>query len=316
MSKILITGGGGFLGRNLIDFLLRKTGHGIVSINRTKNSFSIESRDRVRVVYHDLRQEIDKNTSFEIGEVDYIIHLAAATCTKKSFVDPGNFIMDNVIGTTNLLEYVRRHVRGLKSLFYLSSAEIYGQSSSETIFTETDAPNPSSLYAVTKICAQELCISYKNLFKIPVVVGYAMNSFGPHQSSEKFIPSMLKKIMKGKKVSIHLNVEGSTPCRRNYLHIDDLCDAIMFLAENGDSGEKYNIVAKEESDNLKLAKMISKLLGKNLNYELIEQRQNPLVHPRLSGEKLQRLGWQQKKTLEEGLKELIEWTKKEEIYDF
>ena len=307
MSRVLITGGGGFLGRNLIDFLLRKTGHEIVSINRTKDSPSTEPRDRVRVVYHDLREAIDKKTSFEIGEVDYIIHLAAATCTKKSFVDPGNFIMDNVIGTTNLLEYVRRHVRGLKSLFYLSSAEIYGQSSSKTIFSEGDMSSPSSLYAVTKICAQELCISYKNSFKIPVIIGYATNSFGPYQSPEKFIPSMIEKIMKGEKVSIHLNSEEATPSRRNYLHIDDLCDAIMFLVKRGIPGEKYNIAAKEESDNLKLAQMISKLLEKELNYELVEQKQNPLVHPRLSGEKLRKLGWQQKKSLEEGLRNLIDW---------
>ena len=141
-----------------------------------------------------------------------------------------------------------------------------------------------------------------------------MNSFGPYQSSEKFIPILIKKISEGEKVSIHLDGNSKTPLKRNYLHIKDMCDVILFLLHRGMPGQKYNIVAEEQTDNLMLAQIISKLLDKRLNYELTIQDQNTLAHPYLNGEKLQKLGWRQKIRLEKGLEELIEWTKKEK-YD-
>lgn len=312
MGKILITGGGGFVGQNLIDFLLKETGYEVISIQRKPST----THEKLKIIYHDLRSPISEKTSSEIGEVDYIIHLAASTCAKKSIDNPMNFVMDNIVGTVNLLEYARHNVKNLKQFLYFSTAEVFGSAPDGTIFKESDFPNPSSPYAATKISAQEFCISYKNAFGVPVVIAYAMNAFGPYQSLEKFIPLMIEKILKEKKIFIYSNGEGTAPHRRNYLHVEDLCGAILFLTECGISGEKYNIAAEEESDNLKLAQMISKILGKKLNYELVRQRQNSLTHPCLSGEKLQKLGWQQKKTLEEGLIELIKWTKREKIYDY
>jgi dTDP-glucose 4,6-dehydratase len=308
MHRVLITGASGFVGRNLIDFLLRETEYDIISMYRTASNIHSESNDRLKKVYHDLREPITEEISFEIGKIDYIIHLAASTSTEKSLANPINFVLNNVVGTANLLEYSRHYARDLKQLLYLSSAEIYGPSIAGTIFKESNIPNPLSPYAATKVAAQEICMSYKNIYKIPVVIGYAMNAFGPHQSSQKFIPQTIQKVLKGKRVQIHLSSGGVVPHRRNYLHIYDLCDAILFLSHNGISGEKYNIAAAEESDNLKLAQMIADLLGKELKYELVDREINSLALPRLDGEKLRKLGWHQKKTLRDGIKELIEWT--------
>ena len=308
MSKILITGASGFVGYNLIDFVLRETEYEIISMNRSPTSIHSKLSGRIRNVHHDLKQPIGKKISKEIGKVDYIIHLAASTHIQKSILEPIGFVLDNVVGTANLLEFARKQASDIKKFFYLSTAEVFGPSATGLIFKDDDAFRPSSPYAATKIGAQELCMSYSNTYGIPVTIGCAMNSFGPHQSPQKFIPQTIQKILKGERVVIHLNSEGSAPNRRNYLHIDDLCDAILFLTHSGTPGEKYNIAASEESDNLSLAQMIADLLGKELEHELADRKKNSLALPRLNGEKLRNLGWQQKKTLREGMKELIEYT--------
>jgi len=269
---------------------------------------SFDPPDRVKIVYHDLREPIGKSCSEKIGKIDYIVHFAAATDIKKSITNPMSFVLDNVVGTANLLEFAATNLDHLKQFLYFSTAEVFGKNRSGVISKEDDTPISYSPYAATKIGAQELCASYERTFKMPVVIAYAMNVFGPHQSQEKFIPLIIEKIRNGQTVLIQLNSAGTTPNRRNYLHVDDLCDAVLFLSRNGHSGEKYNIAAAEESDNLKIAQMVSSILGKKLKYQLVEQKENSLALPQLSGEKLVRLGWRQKKTLEGGLRELIEWT--------
>lgn len=306
MAKILITGGNGFLGRNLIDFLLTNTSHEMITIVRPKAVEHFSSNKRLKIIYHDLRISFSNHCFKELADVDYVIHFAGATNTKKSIDEPMDFIMDNVIGTANLLEYVRNNSKKIKQFLYFSTAEIFGHAPTGAIFKEDDTPNPSSPYAATKIAAQELCMAYKNTYNIPVIIVYAMNIFGPHQSLEKFVPLMIKKIIKEEKVDICLNLEGVAPNRRNYLHVQDSCAAIMFLLKHGRTGEKYNIGTKEESDNLKIAKTIAKLLNKRLDYRLTNSESHALALPRLSVDKIYDLGWYAEKTLEEGLKEVVE----------
>ena len=298
------------MGKSLIEFLLGETDYKIISMVRDAPSSAASSDGRVRVVSHDLKEPIGKKCAAEIGEINYIIHFAALTNIQESVVNPMDYILNNVHGTLNLLEFARTQVKYLQQFLYFSSAEIFGRHSSSTVLKETDPPLSYSPYAATKIGAQELCLSYKNTFGIPIVIAYAMNTFGLHQAPEKFIPSIIKKILKDERVLIHSDRTG-IPHRRNYLSVGDLCDAILFLSRHGVSGEKYNIAANEESNNLKLAQTISRLLGKTLVYELVESEQNSAVLPRLGAEKLYNLGWHQKKTLEQGLKELItEYTSK------
>ena len=306
VSKILITGGAGFLGASLIQHLLNETKHQIISIERPTRQSKFQNNSRVKVVYHDLQTPLEACSAKEMEGIEYIVHFASLTNVATSIEKPESFVINNVLGTTHLLEFARKNITHLKQFLYFSTAEIFGRQPAGAVVDELGAIEAYSPYAATKIGAQEMCLSYKNAFNMPVVIAYAMNTFGPHQSQDKFIPLIIGKILRGEKVYIYLNAAGTAPNRRNYLHVDDLCDAILFLNRNGITGEKYNIAAEEESDNLKIAQMISRLLGKKLDYELIEQKQNSLTLPRLSGEKLQRLGWHQKKTLEEGLRKLIE----------
>ena len=304
------------MGKSLIEFLLRETDYGIISLVRSHAQPQLSYGGRVKVVSHDLREPIGKKCAAEIGEVTYIIHFAALTNIKESVVNPMDYILNNVHGTLNLLEFARTQIKYLHQFLYFSTAEVFGRHGPSKVLKETDPLLSYSPYAATKIGGQELCLSYKNTFEIPVVITYAMNTFGLHQAPEKFIPSIIRKILKDEMVPIHSDRDG-TPHRRNYLSADDLCDAILFLSRHGISGEKYNIAANEESNNLKLAKTISRLLGKTLVYELVESEQNSAVLPRLGAEKLYNLGWHQKKTLEQGLKELItEYTSKGRSDDY
>ncbi|MBV03467.1 MAG: hypothetical protein CML45_03635 [Rhodobacteraceae bacterium] len=313
MCRFLITGGAGFVGRNLTNYLLRETDYNIVSMHRPTISKRINDQHhhnpRVKVIYHDLIKPINNKISQEIGNIDHIVHLAGLTQISKSVEDPINFINNNVIGTANLLEYATtvKNNHGLKKFLYLSTAEVFGPSPRGLIFQETSPYNPCSPYAATKIAAQELCMTYLNTHNIPSIIAYSMNTFGPYQNQQKFIPLLIQKISKEERVSINLDCEGAAPSRRNYLHVDDLCDAILYLIKNGIPGEKYTIAADEESNNLEIAKKISNILGKKINYNLTKKEKNSLSLPHLSGKKLRDLGWSPKRDLESGLKEMVEW---------
>jgi len=261
MCKILITGASGFLGRNLIDFFIRETEHKIVSMSRSNVSPFFVS-DRVKTISYDLKKPINKKVATEIGKIDYIIHLAALTQAKESVNRPIDYVMNNIVGTANLLEFARHNAKDLRQFLYFSTAEIFGHSLPGVVLKEDQFPDPRSPYAATKLAAQELCMSYMNTYGLPIIITYAMNVFGPYQSEEKFIPLLNKKISKEEKVLIYLNAEKSGPKKRNYLYVEDLCNAIHFLNNHGVPGEKYNIASTEESDNLKIAQLISKLLGK------------------------------------------------------
>jgi dTDP-D-glucose 4,6-dehydratase len=305
VSKFLITGGAGFLGASLINYLLKETNYEIISIERPNRQSKFHNNDRVKIVYHDLCNPLENDQIKNAVDIEYVIHFASLTNIKTSIKNPESFVINNVLGTTHLLEFARKSTPRLKRFLYFSTAEIFGRAPVGEVLNENSLIEAHSPYAATKIGAQEMCLSYKNTFNLPVVIVYVMNTFGPLQSKEKYIPLIVKKIIREEKVAIHLNKSATAPNRRNYLYVDDLCDAILFLNNHATVGEKYVVASPEESDNLKIAQIVASLLDKELNYELVKQKQNSLALPRLSGKKLYELGWRPEKTLKEGLEEFI-----------
>ena len=302
MDSVLITGGNGFIGRSLIDHLIRETDFNIVSMQRRQIDCPTVEKDRVKIVYHDLANPFSKKLCDEIGEVEYIIHLAGKSTFEKG--SPSNFMIDNVTGTMNLMEYSMKKKK-IEKILYLSTAEVFGPSNPEHVFTEDDIKNPSSAYATTKVIAEDICRLYSSGCGVPALTAYAMNTFGPLQSPDKYIPLLIDKVGKGEEVHICLDRNNSAPNRRNYLYIEDLCSAILFLLQNGHAGERYNIASERETDNLELARLVSSILDKSLLYKLIERTPESPCLPKLSGKKLFSMGWRQKTTLEEGLKKMI-----------
>jgi len=308
MNNILITGASGFIGRNLIEYLISNTDYRIISLSRKEHHY--DNHDRITKITHDMRLPIDEKTINQIGEVDYIIHLAAATDAKESTVNPLKYVQDNIIGTLNLLEYARHNLKKIKKIIYFNTAEVFGPSSKNTVFFEDQSYNAINPYAATKIGAQEMCLAYQRLYNLPILITYTANSFGPGQNSTKFIPLIINKISANQVVDIHTD-SSKRPIRRNYLDVEDICSATLFLMKKGPPGEKYNVVAAKNVDNLEIAQILAFFMKKELKHRLIYSEDSLLALPMLSGQKLRNLGWKQPKTLEKGLKELIKWKMKQ-----
>ena len=320
-DKILVTGGAGFIGHALIEYLLFNTDYEIISLDRLDTSGNLsrlgaiieehpEYKSRLRVVWHDLKAPLNDFAINKIGHVDYILHLAAGSHVDRSVLYPLEFVMDNVVGTCNILDYVRLHCEHLKLFLYFSTDEVFGSAPQGVIFKENARYNSGNPYAATKAGAEELCVAFENTYSLPIIITHTMNVYGPKQHPEKYIPLIINKVLSGEILEIHSNPELTEASKRHYLHSEDVARAILFLMKRHTIGEKYNIVANEESDNLDLAIKISEIMDMPLKYELVDPK---ITRPRhdfryaLCGEKLKKLGWRQKIDLETGLQSVIDW---------
>ena len=335
MSKnVLITGGAGFIAHHVIDVLLDRTDWNIITLDRLDYSGNLnrlaeileskppETRKRVRTVFHDLKAEVNPLTRNFIGKVDIMLHLAAASHVDRSITHPMEFINDNIIGTAHMLEYAKSltFVNELELFLYFSTDEIFGSAPPGVAYGEYDRYNSTNPYSASKAAAEELCVAYENTYKIPMMITHTMNVFGERQTPEKFIPLCINKVRKGEKVFIHSNADKTEAGSRFYIHGKDVADAIHFLVTtkpespnkifNQPQCRKFNIVGKEEIDNLTLAKMIAKAQGKELNYEMVDFHTSRPGHDlryALSGDLMRSLGWQPKIALSQRIEEVTKW---------
>ena len=175
MSKtVLVTGGAGFIAHHVIENILRNTDWNVVSLDRLDFSgnlnrlhdmmdeFDAETRKRVRVVFHDLRAEINPMVARDIGDVEFVLHLAAGSHVDRSIEYPMEFVMDNVVGTANILDYARflNDKKGLEGLIYFITDEVFGPALGDTLFKEWDRHKPTNPYSASKSAAEQICIAY------------------------------------------------------------------------------------------------------------------------------------------------------------
>tara|TARA_B100000963_G_scaffold224964_1_gene196140 strand:- start:523 stop:1554 length:1032 start_codon:yes stop_codon:yes gene_type:complete len=338
MKRVLITGGAGFIAHHLIYFLLKKTNWDIVSLDRLDYSgnlnrldhviskLSLKDRSRVKVVFHDLKSEINPWIKKEIGEIDIILHLAAGSHVDRSINYPMEFVLDNVVGTANILEYARliNASSKLERFIYFSTDEVFGPAPTGVDYKENDRYNSTNPYSATKAGGEELAVAYENTYKLPVYITHTMNVFGERQHPEKFIPMCIKKIRDGESVTIHSDKTKKIPGSRHYIHAEDVAEAIYFILINNFENEidfggakcpKFNIVGSEELNNLDLAKIIAESQGKKLKYEMVDFHSSRPGHDlrySLSGEKMKKLGWQPSIKLTERIKQVVDWSLKNE----
>ena len=329
MKRILITGGAGFIGHHVVDYFIKNTDSEIVILDRLDFSGNLNRLDeitqenvkekkRITVIYHDLKAEINELTSNFIGNCDTIIHLAASSHVDRSITHPLEFIHDNIIGTANLLEYARKK-DNLDNFLYFSTDEIFGAAPSGVDYKERDRYNSTNPYSASKAGAEELCVAYENTYKIPMIITHTMNVFGERQTPEKFIPLCIKKVLQNEKVYIHSDPSKTIAGSRFYIHASDVAYALLFLLSNkfktpsdfgGAKCSKFNIVGKEEIDNLSLAKMIALAQNKSLNYEMIDFHTSRPGHDlrySLSGELMKSLGFEPKISLSNRIKQVSDW---------
>ena len=159
-------------------------------------------RKRVKIVHHDLKAELNPLVCSEIGQVDYILHLAAGSHVDRSIDYPMEFIMDNVVGTANILEFARRQ-DNLERFVYFSTDEVFGPAPNGIKYKENDRYNSTNPYSATKAGAEELAVAYENTYKLPIYITHTMNVFGERQHPEKYIPMCIKRARDGEVITIH-----------------------------------------------------------------------------------------------------------------
>jgi|TARA_R100000030_G_scaffold7757_2_gene5408 dTDP-glucose 4,6-dehydratase len=330
MKRALVTGGAGFIAHHVISQILKQTDWEIVTLDRLDFSgnlnrlqdvlkdFSDEDRSRVNVVFHDLKAAVNPLIASEIGKVDYILHLAAGSHVDRSIEYPMEFVLDNVVGTANILDYARS-VDNLERFVYFSTDEVFGPAPAGVNYEENDRYNSTNPYSATKAGGEELAVAYHNTYGVPVYITHTMNVFGQRQHPEKFIPMCIKRIRDGESITIHSDPTKTVPGSRHYIHAEDVADALLFLLnqdtieENNWGGAKcpkFNIVGARELNNLELAQMIALIQNKQLNYELVDfhsQRPGHDLRYALSGEKMKMMGWEPK-PIEERVSEVVQWT--------
>ena len=334
MKKVLITGGAGFIAHHIIAHIIKNTDWDIVTLDRLDLSgnlnrlheildeFSTADKKRLKIVFHDLKAEINSQIKSELGEPDIILHLAAASHVDRSIIYPMEFVMDNVVGTVNLLDFARS-LKKLEKFVYFSTDEIFGNAPEGVSYKEYDRYNSTNPYSASKASAEEFCVAYENTYKLPIVITHTMNVFGERQHPEKFIPMTIQRVRDSEKVFIHANKEKTKAGSRHYIHAQDVADGLMFILDlknykhQGDFGNakcpKFNLVGPEEINNLDLAKKIAKVQNRELIYELIDNHSSRPGHDlrySLSPNLLKSLGWEPKIKLSKRIEEVVNWSLK------
>ncbi len=246
----------------------------------------------------------------ELGDINCIIHTAAETHIPRSIEDPVGVIHNNVMSTVHLLEYART-LPNLEKFVAFSTDEVYGGAPLNVDYTETDRHNPTNPYSASKSAAEQICIGYRSVYQIPLIVVNCMNVIGQRQHPEKYLIKCMKHIMNGEIIQVHADPSCTRPGSRFYIHARNVSDAVLFLIHNGKLGEVYHITGEKEVDNLELAQMISKLMGINLKYELVDFHSLNHGHDdrySLCGDKLAALGWKPPVEFEKSLAKTVRWT--------
>jgi len=330
MSKrILVTGGAGFVAHHFIEHVLKNTDWDVVSLDRLDTSGNLnrlanidsweKNKTRVKIVFHDLRGAINAQISKAIGPVEEIFHLAAASHVDRSIQYPMEFVLDNVVGTENLLEW-SMGLDSLDKFNYFSTDEVYGSAEEGVFYKETDMPRPENPYAGSKLAAESMCHAFASTYKLPIFITRTMNVFGERQHPEKFIPMTMKKILDGETVTIHADKTKTKPGSRFYIHARNVAAALMFLREKAQLLSKedryqgiYNVVGEKEMTNLEVAQYIAEVLGKELKYELVDFHSSRPGHDlryAMSGERMKNIGWNLPVTIKESLAKAVDWSLK------
>lgn len=320
MSKsIVITGGCGFIASHFAKYVYDATDWKIFIIDKlsyASNGFErlretgLMGNERVVVLTCNLVDPMTEGVVQELGDVNYIVHMAADTHVDNSIREPVNVIQNNVMSTVYMLEFARS-LKYLERFFYFSTDEVYGPAPQGVSYCESSRHNPTNPYSASKSAAEQICVAYKNTYNIPLIMVNVMNAFGERQHVEKFIPKCMRQVMNKETVYIHANSTCTESGSRFYIHAQNIASAVMFLMVNGKIGELYNVVGEREVSNLELAQIIANELGMKLNYELVnfhDSRPGHDLRYALNGKKLFELGWTLTDNFENNLRQTVRWT--------
>ncbi|MFC1985424.1 dTDP-glucose 4,6-dehydratase [Chloroflexota bacterium] len=309
MSRLLVTGGAGFIGSNFIRYVLEKhPDWRITNLDKLtyagnpENLEDVENDNRYRFIQGDItdRELVEK---LFIQGFDVVVNFAAESHVDRSILDSSPFIKTNVQGTQVLLEGAEQHK--IKLFLQVSTDEVYGSLGEEGKFTEGSPLLPNSPYAASKAAADCLCRAYYHTYGLPVVITRCSNNYGPFQFPEKLIPLVITNALENREIPIYgdgLNV-------RDWIHVADHSRALDLVIQQGEPGEVYNISGNNEKTNLELVRRILEVMNKPDS--LIAFVSDRLGHDwryALDSSKVNReLDWRPTISFNEGLKNTIEW---------
>lgn len=315
MKKYFITGGCGFIGSNFIRYILNRDDSSII-INLDKLTYAgnpnnlIEfNNDERYIFYHgDICDSKIVKEIFQQHKPDYLINFAAESHVDRSIGKPDDFIQTDIFGTFTLLKAAREF--GLERFIQISTDEVYG-SIEKGSFSETDTLMPRNPYSASKAGADRLAYSYFTTYELPVIITRASNNFGPYQFPEKLIPLFVTNAMEDKKLPVY----GDGKNIRDWLYVEDHCEAIQYIIDKGVLGEIYNIGGGNELTNIEITDIILKETNKPETLKkFVKDR---LGHDRrysLDCSKLANIGWTPKHEFPKAMKFTVEWYKQNDVW--
>ncbi|MGA2385356.1 MAG: dTDP-glucose 4,6-dehydratase [Candidatus Bathyarchaeia archaeon] len=306
--RLLVTGGLGFIGSNFCRLILEKyPDYEVINVDKMgiganpANLHGVENDKRYTFIKGDVCNPQLINRL--IHQVDAIVNFAAETHVDRSIADPNVFLQNNTVGTFTVLEAIRRHSHKVR-LLQVSTDEVYGEAL-EGSFTEHEPPKPSNPYSASKAAADMFVLSYHKTYNLNVTVTRCTNNFGPYQLPEKLIPKTIIRALRDLPIPIY----GSGQNVRDWIYVQDHCEAIATVLEKGVAGEVYNISAGNEIPNLEIAKKIIALLNKPESLiGFVEDRPGHDTRYSLDSTKIRTsLSWQPKCSFEESLQSTVKW---------
>ena len=329
MGRIfIVTGGSGFIGSNFIHFIL-SNGYAdkIIDLDKLtyagnpQNLLKYDNDKRYAFVQGDICDQELVQELFLLHKPDVIINFAAESHVDRSIDGPSDFIRTNISGTYTLLQKSLRYYQSLTKedqksfrFHHISTDEVFGSLDNDGIFTEETPYDPSSPYSASKASSDHLVRAWHRTYGLPIIISNCSNNYGPYQFPEKLIPLMILNCLQEKPLPVY----GTGENIRDWLFVDDHCDAIHTIIEKGEIGETYNVGGNNEIKNIDIVKTICNLLdnirpSENLkSYQelitFVKDRPGHDLRYAIDSSKLQnKLGWSPKETFETGIRKTIDW---------
>lgn len=312
MKNILVTGAAGFIGSNYAEYMVNNhPEYNLVILDKLTYAGNLNNlkqvENKITFIQGDICDLELVTDIFTKYNIDAVVHFAAESHVDNSIKTPFIFTQTNVIGTHTLLEVAKRvWGEGSTNKFvHISTDEVYGTLGEEGYFTEKSPIKPNSPYSVSKASSDLIALAYHETFKMNVSVTNCSNNYGPYQHNEKLIPHMIKLALNDEKLPVYgqgLNI-------RDWLFVEDHCQAIDLVLHNGKAGERYNIGGHNEKRNIEIVKLILKHLNKSEDLiSFVEDRKGHDYRYAIDPTKIKNeLGWEPKTKFEDGIVKTIDW---------
>jgi dTDP-glucose 4,6-dehydratase len=326
-KTIIVTGGAGFIGSNLVHLLYKSDKYRIINVDALTYAGNLNSlkdlSDSSKYIFEqcDIANKEALFGLFDRYQPEGVFHLAAESHVDRSIDGPGQFMVTNIMGTYNLLEATRRHLTTLKDkkkqsfrFLHISTDEVFGSLGKEGYFTETTPYDPRSPYSSSKASSDHIVRAWYHTFGVPTLITNCSNNYGPYQFPEKLIPVVILKCLAEEPIPVY----GKGDNVRDWLYVEDHAEALVRVFENGKVGETYNIGGNTEKQNIEVVRTICSILDEIVVPKSVKERQQLITFVKdrpghdqryaIDASKIRKeLGWSPRMTFEEGIRSTVKW---------